>query len=240
MFMNRPLPPPRFRLLSLRRARRTGLVVLALFLGTAVAAFMVARHFHLSVGSTVISVMVSGVAPAGLYLSWAIFWEGRAAEDLTLAEVADELAIAVGSQWRKEASARGLNDPVPLEVSWAAADPSLTESWEDPARASAPPRTDEAHGARRVCGLKGCIRGFDHGFGIGLPDSKSGDGGGVCSRRTGRLDVTMCWARPCRARHRGGCIGPKRECYSRMRSGQGMTARSVSNRQEPATTHYGP
>src|SRR6266581_9409565 len=46
-------------------------------------------------------------------------------------------------------------------------------------------------------GLKGCIRGFDHGFGIGLPDSKSGDGGGVCSRRMGRLDVTMCWARPC-------------------------------------------
>ena len=44
-----------------------------------------------------------------------------------MAQVADQLAVAVGTQWTNEAAMRRLNDPYPLPVSWAAADPSLTD-----------------------------------------------------------------------------------------------------------------
>ncbi len=46
-----------------------------------------------------------------------------------MAQVADQLAVAVGAQWNAEATVRRLNDPYPLPVSWAAADASLTDSW---------------------------------------------------------------------------------------------------------------
>ena len=107
------------------------MVVLVLFFGTAAAAFMVASHFHIGVGSTVIAVLLGGVAPAGLYLTWATYWESHTAGELTLPEVADLLAEAVGTQWRMEAAVRRLNDPFPLAVSWMAADPSVTESWDE-------------------------------------------------------------------------------------------------------------
>ena len=48
----------------------------------------------------------------------------------TWAQVADQLAIAVGAQWEAEAAIRRLNDPYPLPVSWVAADASLTDSWD--------------------------------------------------------------------------------------------------------------
>ena len=44
--------------------------------------------------------------------------------------MADQLAVAVGTQWNAEAAIRRLNDPYPLPVSWAAADPSLTDAWD--------------------------------------------------------------------------------------------------------------
>jgi hypothetical protein len=47
-----------------------------------------------------------------------------------LAQIADQLAIAVGAQWEAEARVRRLNDPYPLPVSWTAADPSLTDPWD--------------------------------------------------------------------------------------------------------------
>ena len=47
-----------------------------------------------------------------------------------MAQVADQLAVAVGGQWNDEAAMRRLNDPYPLPVSWAAADPALTDAWE--------------------------------------------------------------------------------------------------------------
>ena len=59
-------------------------------------------------------------------MTWAAFRDSRrsgAAEGGPgLAQVADELAVAVGKQWSKEAEVRRLNDPYPLPVSWAAAD----------------------------------------------------------------------------------------------------------------------
>jgi hypothetical protein len=48
----------------------------------------------------------------------------------SLAPIADELAIAVGTQWEAEVRVRRLNDPYPLPVSWAAADSSLTDTWD--------------------------------------------------------------------------------------------------------------
>ena len=47
-----------------------------------------------------------------------------------MAQVADQLAVALGAQWTAEASARRLYDPPPLPISWVAADASLTDSWD--------------------------------------------------------------------------------------------------------------
>ena len=47
-----------------------------------------------------------------------------------MAQIADQLAVAVGTQWNAEAAIRRLNDPYPLSVSWEAADASLTDSWD--------------------------------------------------------------------------------------------------------------
>ena len=52
------------------------------------------------------------------------------ASGLTMAQVAHELAVAVGAQWEAEVAVRRLNDPYPLPVSWAAADASLTDPWD--------------------------------------------------------------------------------------------------------------
>jgi NACHT domain len=53
-----------------------------------------------------------------------------ATSDLTLAQVADELAVAVNKQWQDEAQLRRLNDPYPLPVSWQPASPDLVEDWD--------------------------------------------------------------------------------------------------------------
>ncbi len=50
---------------------------------------------------------------------------------VALAEVADQLAIALRSQWEAEAAHQRLNDPHPLPVAWQPADPSLVEPWHD-------------------------------------------------------------------------------------------------------------
>jgi hypothetical protein len=49
---------------------------------------------------------------------------------LSMAQVADQLAVAVSTQWQAEAALRHLNDPDPLPVSWVPADPSLTDPWD--------------------------------------------------------------------------------------------------------------
>jgi NACHT domain len=46
-----------------------------------------------------------------------------------MARVADQLATAVGAQWKAEARVRRLYEPYPLPVSWVAADPGLTVEW---------------------------------------------------------------------------------------------------------------
>src|SRR5690348_9355167 len=77
---------------------------------------------------------VAGAAAAGV-VAWLLAWaaprwyeQGRgnagSAVGPNLLEIADGLAVALRSQWQREAGARGLNDPYPLPVAWTAADAS--------------------------------------------------------------------------------------------------------------------
>jgi hypothetical protein len=96
-----------------------------------VAALVLLRHHHLDGGTIGILVAVSLGLPT-LWVAWAAYRGPRragTATALSLAQLADQLAIAIGAQWSAEAAIRRLNDPYPLPVSWGPADASLTDSW---------------------------------------------------------------------------------------------------------------
>jgi hypothetical protein len=97
------------------------------------AVVLARRHYHLNGGTIAILVAVSLGLPT-LWLTWAAYRGprrvGTRASGLSTAQVADQLAVAVGAQWTAEAAIRRLNDPWPLPVSWVAADASLTDSWD--------------------------------------------------------------------------------------------------------------
>jgi hypothetical protein len=105
-----------------RRARRPGAVVLALLVGTTAAGLALTLLYHLGVPGLAVTVLLG--LPA-LYLGWVALQDARRPPDRSLAQIADELAARLRSQWEREAEARGLNDPYPLPVSWTAADPPL-------------------------------------------------------------------------------------------------------------------
>ena len=94
---------------------------------------LVRRHHHLDGGTAGILVAVSLGLPT-LWLTWAAYRgprrAGTSVGGLSLAQMADRLAIAVDRQWSDEAAIRRLNDPYPLPVSWEPADTSLTDSWD--------------------------------------------------------------------------------------------------------------
>jgi NACHT domain len=113
---------------GLSEARRTGLTTVAILVVTIASALGIAKICHLGVAATVVTVLLGGGAPAGLYLAWASY--RLQAVDTDLETRADQLAKSVGRQWRHEAQVRRLNEPYPLPVSWSAADPVLTDSWE--------------------------------------------------------------------------------------------------------------
>jgi hypothetical protein len=98
-----------------------------------VALVLVRRHHHLDGAAVGILVAVSLGLPT-LWVTWAAYRgsrrAGTSATGLTLAQVANQLAMAVGAQWTAEAAIRRLNDPYPLPVSWDAADASLTDPWD--------------------------------------------------------------------------------------------------------------
>jgi hypothetical protein len=104
-----------------------------LFLGPWVLALVqIHRHHHLDSGAIGLVATFSFGLPA-LWLAVAGYLDaGRSARvsKLTLAQVADQLAIAVGAQWTAEADWRRLNNPYPLPVSWTAADASLAGAWD--------------------------------------------------------------------------------------------------------------
>jgi NACHT domain-containing protein len=114
--------------------RRDGVIAIALLvLPWIVALVLVLRHHHLDGGAIGMLVAVSLGLPT-LWVAWAAYRGPRRADTrtggLTLDQVADQLAIAVGAQWEAEAALRRLNDPYPLPVSWGPADTSLTDSWD--------------------------------------------------------------------------------------------------------------
>ena len=111
---------------------RDGIVSLAaLLLPSAVALDLYRRHAD--IGVVTIWVAVAMGLPV-IWLAWAAYRDSRrsdsASSELGLSGIADELALAVGAQWEAEVAVWRLNDPYPLPVSWQAADPSLTGSWD--------------------------------------------------------------------------------------------------------------
>lgn len=120
-----------YQLAARSQVRRTGLVTLGVLVVTLALALAIARAWGLGVAGTAVTVLVAGGGPALLYVTWATFRDSvLQAPQPGLAELADQLAVAVGRQWAAEASMRRLNDPYPLPVSWSPADPGLADSWE--------------------------------------------------------------------------------------------------------------
>src|SRR5690242_16335095 len=82
-------------------ARRDGAAALALFLLPAVVALtLVLRHRHLDVAAVSLLVTLSLGLPAA-WFSWAGFRDSRRSvlvSGLTMAQLADKLAVAVGAQ----------------------------------------------------------------------------------------------------------------------------------------------
>jgi hypothetical protein len=107
--------------------------VVLLLLPWVVALVLVRRHHHLDVGAVTILVSASLGLPV-IWLTWAMYRDAKKSDTqaggLTLPQVADQLAVAVGAQWEAEAAIRRLNDPYPLPVSWDPADASLTDDWQ--------------------------------------------------------------------------------------------------------------
>ena len=132
--VNRTKRADRRHLISVVRhpARRDGAIAIALFL-LPWAALVLVRGHHLDVGTMVAVFFGLAAVCIGLptlWLTWAAYRGSRRSGSPSLADVADQLAIAVGAQWEAEAHVRRLNDPYPLPVSWAAADASLTDTWD--------------------------------------------------------------------------------------------------------------
>ncbi len=109
------------------------MALVLLLLPWAWALVQVLRHHQLDSGAVGIVAGLSVGLPA-LWLAWVGYLEasrsGTRVGELSLEQVADGLAVAVGAQWETEAAIRRLNDPYPLPVSWGPAEASLTQGWD--------------------------------------------------------------------------------------------------------------
>jgi NACHT domain len=112
-------------------------VAVVLFVVPLLGLLVLRRHHHLDVAVVVAIIFGLVSASLGLPVVW-LTWAGvrgprRSADSVSgvsMDQVADGLAASVGAQWDAEVAVRRLNDPYPLPVSWAAADPSLTDIWD--------------------------------------------------------------------------------------------------------------
>ena len=113
-------------------ARRDGAIAVAFFLLPGVIAVALEDRDHHLDGNTVAILISVSLGMPVLWLTWATYWQSQRSADggLSLAEVSDQLAIAVRARWAAEAARRRLNDPWPLPVSWEAADSALTDRWD--------------------------------------------------------------------------------------------------------------
>ena len=96
------------------------IAVLWLVLPGVATLILVQSHHHVDVGGVTIPLSIG--LPT-MWLTWAILRTGFKGPDL--AQIADELADRLRSQWAEEAEAQGLYTPYPLAVAWTAADPPL-------------------------------------------------------------------------------------------------------------------
>lgn len=138
--VNRTKHPGTRHLLAAGRhpTRRDGAIATAAFLLPWVTALVLVRRHHYLDGGTVAILVAVGLGLPTLWVTWAAYrgprGSGAPGSGLNMAQMADELAVAVSTQWNDEASMRRLNDPYPLPVSWAEADPSLTDTWDSMVR----------------------------------------------------------------------------------------------------------
>jgi hypothetical protein len=119
----------RWSAVSRRPSRQDYTVAAALLLLLAMVASRALTDRHLDL-FVVIALATVGLALPALWLAWATYRSGTLVSQLDVAQVADNLAVAVASQWRAEAAARHFNDPYPLPVSWVGANDSLTDTWD--------------------------------------------------------------------------------------------------------------
>src|SRR2546429_6769953 len=96
-------------------ARRDGIVAVAFVLLPCVVALLLNwRDHRLDIATVAMLVSIALGLPV-LWLTWAVFRDSRRASadgrELSLAEIADQLAVAVGAQWEAEANVWRLNDP---------------------------------------------------------------------------------------------------------------------------------
>jgi hypothetical protein len=123
--------PDRRRWLAVVRRRPTGANLVAAFVLLLLPWAWLLRHHHLDGGTVGVILSASLGLPALWLAAVGYLAAGRSAQasELTMAQVADQLAAGVRAQWEAEDSIRGLNKPYPLPVSWAAADPGLAVEW---------------------------------------------------------------------------------------------------------------
>ncbi|WP_432003368.1 NACHT domain-containing protein [Streptomyces sioyaensis] len=113
---------------------RKGIAAAAAIIGTAALAWAGWALGASGTGAKSVENAVNLVSAAvGLVVglaSFAVSWLGYRADrrqhasGLPLAGIVDEFAVAVRAQWEAEARTRRLNDPYPLPVSWAPAEPA--------------------------------------------------------------------------------------------------------------------
>lgn len=116
--------------------QRIGRNVITLLVLSLAAAIALALIFHLGVPGTVVSLLVGGGAPAGLYMTWEGLRQAGESESKSRTEAdLDRLADIVLEQWDEEYGVRTFKDPVQkareLTVSWSAANASLSVPWDN-------------------------------------------------------------------------------------------------------------
>ncbi|MFF3276035.1 NACHT domain-containing protein [Streptomyces chrestomyceticus] len=125
------------------------------------------------IGVLVALVALVGAPPALRALWW--MWRGKPTERsvAALEEVAEQLAVAVRSQWDAEAALRRINDPYPLPVVWRPADDDLAEPWPQLKEVALAwpggPPGDPAHWPQEVAGLAGRDGGIGEVFTDRIP-----------------------------------------------------------------------